>query len=328
MERSSSNNDQRQRTAAPIREAYKQALIGPASQGAVQKGNSEVSIQRTLEKNPLFKPAVSEISDDLVFNTVVASIAKCYTDLNQKNPDDDTKAYMANEVTDIVLKKYPSIRLHEIPQAFAKGIRGQYGEYFGLSVITFEMFIDRLMCSDERMSYGKEAEQVRYQLEAKALPTNDEIFTTAKDLVIQDFELMKAARFRRRTAIVNYNFLCDIGICRYSAAKRKEFAKEAIYIVMKEMEADFINSNEIWQRRDLMGQMEVFKHCVENDLPFSESHSALIIDAAKRLAFKTLLESCIIGSIDLGALIEEKRQEYLSSLIEVRLTDHTEVENE
>src|SRR5690349_2814087 len=92
-----------------------------------------------IENNPLFQPnALNSVKEDL-FKVVNAAIAKCYADLNFKVPDDPS--YLVNEVTDSIMERFPSMRIAEVPVAFANGIRGKYGEYFGLCVVSFEQFI-------------------------------------------------------------------------------------------------------------------------------------------------------------------------------------------
>lgn len=121
--------------------------------------------------NPLLKPNVIEEVKEDVFNTVKASIAQCYAHLNIAVPGAGDLNYLINEVTDTIIKNYPSLRLQEIPIAFANGIRKKYGEYFGLCVISFEQFITGYLNSNDRAELVKEKSKL---IETKTEPTEDE----------------------------------------------------------------------------------------------------------------------------------------------------------
>ena len=64
-----------------------------------------------------------------VFNAVLIAVAKSYADLNVKSITPDERTYMVNELTDNIIARYPAIRINEIPEAIANGIRGKYGEF-------------------------------------------------------------------------------------------------------------------------------------------------------------------------------------------------------
>jgi hypothetical protein len=106
-------------------------------------------LAKIQNQNPLFQPnALNSVKEDL-FKVVNASIAKCFADLNFKVPDDPS--YLLNEVTAAIMKRFPSMQIAEVPVAFANGIRGKYGEYFGLCVVSFEQFIQAYLESDDRV---------------------------------------------------------------------------------------------------------------------------------------------------------------------------------
>src|ERR1700742_1643003 len=95
-----------------------------------------------LKQSPVRKVPKRE-----VFNMVLISVAKAFADLNTKSLDPKERDYMVNELTDNIIARYPAIRINEIPVAIANGIRGKYGEFYGLSVVAFERFIEQYLLS-------------------------------------------------------------------------------------------------------------------------------------------------------------------------------------
>src|ERR1039457_2373177 len=49
-----------------------------------------------------------------VFNAVLISVAKAFADMNMKDLNESDRDYLVNELTDNIIKHYPSIRLSEI----------------------------------------------------------------------------------------------------------------------------------------------------------------------------------------------------------------------
>ena len=105
---------------------------------------SEISYQKPeiqlgwaiIKQNPVRKVPKRD-----VFNMVLASVARAYADLNIKAISAEERDYLVNELTGNIIARYPAIRVSEIPEAIARGIRGKYGEYYGLSVVSFEKLL-------------------------------------------------------------------------------------------------------------------------------------------------------------------------------------------
>jgi hypothetical protein len=263
------------------------------------------NIVKIQNDNPLLKPNVLAVVRSELFNAVNASIAKCYADLNFKVPEDPT--YLVNEVTDSILKNYPSMRLQEIPEAFAKGIREEYGKYFGLCVISFEKFIEGYLASEDRLKLVEQKN--RLLIEEKTEPTAEDKFMTAKALCIQAYENVKVNRPIGLTALTVFTFLNNLEMID------KEFKagimKNALDLVIqdKELEASFCT--DINRRRILNAELELLRDNIAKDIITKEQY-AEVVKTAKRIALNNYLRNLIMDDTDLAELVEAKREIYLS----------------
>ena len=272
--------------------------------------NSAVAL---VKEHPLMVPPVLQQNKQDLFRVVMSSIARCYADLNQRTPDDLTQEYLVNEVTDNILSRFPSIRLHEIPVAFSNGIRGVYGEYFGLNVITFEKFIEGYLNSDARLRLAEQKVAIVENQTPKVLPSPAQIFDTAKSIVIEDFEHFKNGRFRDRTALTSYIFLDKLGVVTFDNKQKKDFLKQAIPAALAAMQIDYMNAKELSYRRQKLAEIEVYKHAVDNDLELTKEHSRLVLNTAKKLAYKNLLSDFELIGEDIGKHIDGFKSKFLQN---------------
>lgn len=260
----------------------------------------------TNQTHPLLQPNAMQAAKEEVFNAVNASIAKCYVHLNFKIPDDTE--YLVNEVTDAIIEKFPSMRTVEIPTAFAKGIRGEYGEFFGLCVVTFEKFVAGYLDGPDRKQLVDERNKL--QIKASKEPTPAEKFNTAKGLCLDAYENIKAGKPVGITGTAVYTFLNKLELI--DPDYKKGMLKEAIPLLVAEKETEIANCMELNRRRQMKADLEILTTNIDNDI-LTVEQSDEVRRVAKRLALTNLLRDWSVDNVDLSALIETKREFYLSS---------------
>ena len=264
-------------------------------------------IEKFQNQNPLLQPNVLTVVKEDLFRAVNAAIAKCYADLNFKVPDDPS--YLVNEVTDSIMERFPSMRIAEIPVAFANGIRGKYGEYFGLCVISFEQFIQGYLDSQDRVKLVEEKN--RLQIEEKTEPTADEKFNTAKKLVTEAAERVRAGKPIGITATAMYSFLNSLGLI--GKDYKTGMMQEALTLLIKEKETDLAYATDLMKRRQLNNALELLKQNIANDILTSQQY-----DECKRLARRQVatnwLRDMLMNNADVGRLIEDKRSFYKQTI--------------
>lgn len=95
------------------------------------------------------RPTLSrlQVMDALDVLTDVVNMA--YSISGQK-PDMETVAITVNELYTRVMERYPHCTMEEVRTAIRNGVFDEYGEYFGLNVKTFVMFIREYLFSEQR----------------------------------------------------------------------------------------------------------------------------------------------------------------------------------
>lgn len=108
-------------------------------------GQTEVSfpIKNNIEKH--FKsPQIKQLDYDSKRNFVKVLVFKSYTSCNQKF-EKENLILIVNELVRDFENDYRGLTLNEIENVFRNGIRKKYGEYYGLSLQTFQLWIEKYM---------------------------------------------------------------------------------------------------------------------------------------------------------------------------------------
>lgn len=256
----------------------------------------------------LFQPnALNSVKEDL-FKVVNASIAKCYADLNFKVPDDPS--YLVNEVTDSILARFPSMRIAEVPVAFANSIRGKYGEYFGLCVVSFEQFIQGYLESEDRVKLVHDKN--RLIVAEKPEPTANEKFDTARLLVMDAYEKVKAGKPIGITATTVYAFLNSIGLI--GTDYKHGAMEDALPQLVKDKETEIALCTNLMKRRELNASLELLKQNLANDILTQEQHDEQK-RVAKRMVITNWLRDALMNEANVPEIIELQREGYLQRRI-------------
>lgn len=182
----------------------------------IRKTNQEITIAKPIDHVLAQAPAFRDEKIE-VFTIVQAAVAKAYADLNFKVPEQKDKEYIINELTDNIRKNYRTIRTKEIPVAFAKGVRGEYGEFMGLSIVTFEKFIQGYINSPYREELGKSLPLLSPPAREKVLTRQDRI-----DFAKAAFDKFKFHDFYNDLGNIVYNFLDSEGMIPFTSKEKFE----------------------------------------------------------------------------------------------------------
>ena len=103
--------------------------------------------------------------------------------------DPDNIQYMARELARSVWERFPGISVAELGIALDKGVKRDYGDYFGLNVVTFLDWVRAYFYSTERKIAVSEKNQLA--LPPKTVPTEKEFEELRRKNTISMFELYK-----------------------------------------------------------------------------------------------------------------------------------------
>ncbi|WP_231464759.1 hypothetical protein [Pedobacter sp. Leaf132] len=254
--------------------------------------------------HPLLAKQVKYEDENVVFEAIKAALAISFAHLNAKKLDAKDMDFLANEVTDAIIEKYPGIRISEIKTAFAKGIRGEYGEYFGLSVVTFDNFVKSYIFSPERANLGKTVPA----LEAPTMPTSHVMFETAKSNVVEAFRsFQNKTKTFERIALTAYNFLDSIKLITFSNQEKWDFVDEAKVELKGMLDNQKVIETRPAERKKLSSTI--------NELA-NNGCKDQVINVSKALALKSLFECILLEERDLANEIEQQRSLFIKLLKE------------
>lgn len=270
--------------------------------------NQQIAEKLQQQQNPLFLPSVLDQVEDDVFETVKASVARCYADLNLKKLDDASQDYLLNQLTDNILEKFPQLRLHEIPIAFANGIRGKYGEYFGLSVVSFEQFLQGYLDSDERLKLAEQKAFISHQLEEKTKPTVEEQFNTSKFVVLDALQRKISLGSVSRLGNVVYSFLNRIKLLDFSSEEKYDFLSDALTESINELTKKLSLELDPFKRVKIQSHLTYLNNAQEKNEPVPAAEYEIVSTKAKQLTVESFFNACVIDEMNVEELIEQRRQ--------------------
>ncbi|MFD2594713.1 hypothetical protein ACFSSD_05235 [Sphingobacterium griseoflavum] len=177
---------------------------------------------------------VEKIDLDTVLMTCVN---KAFKDKGQMVIPSDMD-HIVNNLIDMVLEHCPFIRIGEIPIAIEKGILGDYGDYFGLNVVTFTNFIKTHYASQNRANLAKQA-IVRHD-EIKE-PTESEVLEQDKILLKSAFEKFKSSgRYEDHGNYLYKVAAKKLNLFELSPERQKEYLEQGKIIAIEKLKNEQI----------------------------------------------------------------------------------------
>lgn len=253
----------------------------------------------------LLQPNALKAAEADYLIAIKKALLTCYFELNQVVPPPLDIDVLVNKILDSILEKTPAIRAVEIAPAFASGIRKEYGEFYGLCLISFEQFIAGYLTSEVRQKLVRE----RYKIvNTTTEPTPAEKFDTAKGLSLEVYNQVKNNRAVGITGTAVYTFLNALELIH--ADYKKGIMKEALNLLVVEKERDITNSTELIRRRQLNADLEMLKENITKDSITVSQHDE-VKRVAKRQVLTNWMRDLLLDDTDLDALIDGKRNFYL-----------------
>jgi len=282
---------------------------------AIDTPTSEFSIGWAILK----QDPVRRVPKREVFSAVLMSVAKAFADMNTKSITAQDRDYMVNELTDNIIARYPAIRISEIPVAIAHGVRGRYGEFFGLSVIAFERFIEQYLLSEDRARAVKE---IRRDDQGRRIPSPEEQFTTAKSNVMMVLGRKKSGQSSGNMAVAAYDFLDKLGLLQFSRDEKYDMMADATRELVSELKYKLYTTRGI-DRNSLKRDIGAYTAALTGG-PLTDAQKQNVVRISKRLALDAFLQQVLLEELDLEAMIEAGKEKFavtngqLADLEEVR----------
>lgn len=176
--------------------------------------------------------------DEIQLETVLmTAVHKAFRDKGQEVVADQAE-YLVDNLTPTVLKACPYIRIAEIPIAIEKGILGDYGDYFGLNVVTFTNFIKSHYASEKRANLAK---QTKHEEQEKQPPSEKEILEKDKELLSHAFEHFKKTGYYEDHGNYIYKVAAKkLGLFSLSEERQKQYLEEGRKKAVEKLKTDMV----------------------------------------------------------------------------------------
>jgi hypothetical protein len=269
--------------------------IALTTKSEIVNRNSEMEIGwAILKQNPVRKVPKRD-----VFNAVLTGVAKAFADMNVKSVSAPDRDYMVNELTDNIIARYPAIRISEIPVAIAHGVRGRYGEFYGLSVISFERFIEQYLLSEDRARAVKEI--VRDD-EGRRIPSKEEQFATAKSNVMLVLKYKKCGKSFDSMAATVYDFLDRLQLLQFTRDEKYDMMADACRELVGELKYKLQNISGI-ERVAIKNDISAYTASLTGG-GLTNTQKQEVVRISKRLALDAFLQQVMLEELDLEGMVE------------------------
>lgn len=164
------------------------------------------------------------VSDDVLKSKLIDLVKDSYIIAGFKPPETLRELNLTIDaiVEEMRLNK-TNIRVDEIEIAFKNGVHKKYGEYMGLSAVSFCGFIKGYVTEESRL----EAIRIKNMPETIKEPSNYEVFEISKTNALSALKDFKKSGTCGRYGDVVFVFLEKIGLINLSIDQKKEYWQKA-----------------------------------------------------------------------------------------------------
>jgi len=251
--------------------------------------------QRVAEiKAALSSRMIKDLSEPELFELFKSNISKCYVISRFAAPEGIELTVIIDETMKMAKSRFGNLRSDEISIAFTRGIAKEYGDYMGLSFITFVEWLKAYMKEETRINLTKPAPEIKTE------PTREEKFDLFVTNALQAFSGYQAGKDISLVASSVYRFLRRLDFFIYSEQEQEEFLTRA----QKEVIAHLQLKKSTVLDKNLRNQ-------IEKQLAAPETLEQTIILHAQRLGLYTYFQTLIIEESDLKQMLEAKKAQVL-----------------
>lgn len=258
-----------------------------------------MSNQITIIQKARSLPRVREMRQEEVLNPVIALIGKIFLVAGQVPKSESDKAalkkdiqFIASELSRDIATRYSELTLEEISIAFDKGVRNDFGDYFGLNVRTFNNWITAYRDSPERLR------AIEDQLRKKAIPSPTQPTTADLKRMRDETIIFGFNSYKRRGSFVGnptqlYKYLEELELIKLSKSEKNDLISQASKFLEDEYKT--ISKKDI--------SSTVRKALIETLHPNNRSQEKIVFKA-KAIAIEAFYKNIVEKDLDIKELIK------------------------
>lgn len=229
--------------------------------------------------NVLQSPLIKDCSDEQIREVVINDMISAYFKAGFAYPSDSDFKIMADQMVINIRQQGFAMRLNEISIAFSRGVLKEYGEYMGLSIVSFTNFVKMYLMNNARLDALREYNTPK---EEPKEPTEKEKFEMAKMNAIQAFLDVNAGKSIVLGSVV-YDFLDTQGILNFTKEEKNQYMDRAKNLIISETNSRKEAESDSFKRNDLRRIIEAVTDGSEKSLVISKAKQLALIDFMRSL---------------------------------------------
>lgn len=243
-----------------------------------------VLIQKALESS-----RVMDEDAEITRKFLVGVITRVHVIAGQA-VDKNTLEFMAAELKKDLYSRFKGLTLKEVELALTNGVKGDYGEYYGLNIRSFNKFLNAYTFSEERgraIEAGRNRIDSSKQITAKGSITKEENERISIENAIYTFVEYKQTRECFDPGNCVYDFLDKRSLISFSSAEKWGFMEEAKK--QREMERKFLG-----------------KTMLISDVMEKQQEGGIVVAYAKKIALKRYFGDLVKSGVELQTILNDK----------------------
>lgn len=229
---------------------------------------------------------------NIVYNFLNALVTKVHAIAGQAITELEILDFMVTELKKDVLTRFKGLTLQEVEIALTNGVKGDYGEYYGLNVKSFNKFLNAYTFSEERskaLSSRLTPVTPEKQLSSRGTITREENERVAIENAFYTFEEYKRSKQCFDPGNCVYDFLDRLKLIKFTPADKWKFMEEA----KKQRETE----------RKFLGKTMLISDVIEK-----QQEGGIIVAYAKKIALKRYFDDLVNNEVELKAILDEKKE--------------------
>lgn len=243
-----------------------------------------------LINQALQSPRVMNEKSNKVFNYLNLLVVKVYAIAGQAKPEIMDQNFMVTELHKDVITRFKSLTLQEVDIALTNGVKGDYGEYFGLNVKSFNKFLNAYTFSEERgraIEAGRNRIDSSKQITAKGSITKEENERISIENTLYTFNEYKQTKECFDPGNCVYDFLDRRNLISFSSTEKWGFMEEAKK--QREREIKFLG-----------------KTMLISDVMEKQQEDGIVVAYAKKIALKRYFGDLVKSGVELQTILNDK----------------------
>lgn len=159
----------------------------------------------TTRTNYISIKAACSTQEQTLLAKITEEVFKCAQYRGQVITQEDA-AIAAGFFLEDLQEDYDGLDTIEIAPILRRGVRGEYGDYYGLNAATFRKWVQAYLASDERQAYKKAKSEARALLAEKHTKSESEIDEQCWQTLCSQYETYLAYQRGNYTSVNNLYF--------------------------------------------------------------------------------------------------------------------------